>query len=245
MPRPTSSTSKTPLRDNKPYDAWVREMLTAEGKIWDNPAAGYMLRDAGMPLDSVNNTVRVFLGTQIGCAQCHDHPFDRWTQCEFYQIAAYTSGTRTRAGYGGKGKGGNPVQRIQQELIKQGGPMPNAPLQLVRANTYAVSDTRAPLKLPHDYQYEDARPGDVVSPKPIFGAEAPVASGISSRAVFAQWLTSKENPRFAKAIANRLWKRALGVGLIEPVDDIRDNSGPRIRSCWSISKRSSKRSSST
>ena len=96
------------LRENKPYDAWVREMLTAEGKIWDNPAAGYMLRDTGMPLDSMNNTVRVFLGTQIGCAQCHDHPFDRWKQREFYEMAAYTFGMRTRAGYGGEGTAGNP-----------------------------------------------------------------------------------------------------------------------------------------
>ena len=87
---------KQALRDNMRYDKMVQQMLTAEGKIWDDPAVGYTLRDSGMPLDAMNNTVRVFLGTRIGCAQCHDHPFDRWTQREFYQIAAYTYGTRTR-----------------------------------------------------------------------------------------------------------------------------------------------------
>ena len=211
---------KESIRANKPYDAWVREMLTAEGKIWDNPAAGYTLRDAGMPLDSLNNTVRVFLGTQIGCAQCHDHPFDHWTQREFYQMAAFTYGVRTR----GYGKGGG-VERIRQELIKQGGPRPNAPLQLVRANTYEVrDDPKLALKLPHDYQYEDAKPYDLVRPAPIFAPAAPVSPGQSPRGTFAAWLTSKENPRFAKTIANRLWKRALGVGIIEPADDIRDDS---------------------
>ncbi|HBU38478.1 MAG TPA: hypothetical protein DEB70_11835, partial [Planctomycetaceae bacterium] len=58
---------------------------------------GFQLRDAGMPLAYVDNTVRVFLGTQIGCAQCHDHPFDRWTQQEFYKLAALTNGSRFSA----------------------------------------------------------------------------------------------------------------------------------------------------
>ncbi|MDX1945925.1 MAG: DUF1549 domain-containing protein [Pirellulaceae bacterium] len=213
---------KESIRDNKPYDAWVREMLTAEGKIWDNPAAGYVLRDAGMPLDSLNNTVRVFLGTQIGCAQCHDHPFDRWTQREFYQMAAFTYAVRTR-GYGKGGSGA--IERIRQEMLKNGGPRPTAGLQLVRANTYEVrDDLKLVLKLPHDYQYDDAQPGDVVRAAPIFPPTATLSPGQSPRGTFAAWLTSKENPRFAKAIANRLWKRALGVGLIEPVDDIRDDS---------------------
>ena len=105
---------KDSIRENKPYDRWVTEMLTAEGKIWDNPAAGYLLRDSGMPLDSVNNTVRVFLGTQIGCAQCHDHPFDRWKQHEFYEMAAFMFGVKTR---GGAGRG-NPVNRLREELLK-------------------------------------------------------------------------------------------------------------------------------
>jgi hypothetical protein len=211
---------KQSIRDDKPYDQWVREMLTADGKIWDNPAAGYLLRDSGMPLDSMNNTVRVFLGTQIGCAQCHDHPFDRWKQHEFYEMAAYMYGVKTRGGAGG----GNPVARLREELMKL--PGGNGAIQLIRANTYQVrEDLKQVLKLPHDYQYDDAKPGQAVKPKAIFG-DAPIKPGETPRHVFANWLTSKDNPRFAKAIANRLWKRALGVGIIEPVDDIKDNSQP-------------------
>jgi hypothetical protein len=211
---------KQSLRENKPYDELVREMLTAGGKVWDNPAAGYLLRDSGMPLDSMNNTVRVFLGTQIGCAQCHDHPFDRWKQHEFYEMAAYMYGIRTRGGRSAS----LPVEQLRKELSKL--PGANGAIQLIRANSYQVADVpKQVLKLPHDYQYDDGKPGEVVKPKAIFG-EAELSPGEPPRATFARWLTAKENPRFAKTIANRLWKRALGVGIIEPVDDMKDNSQP-------------------
>ena len=68
---------KQSLAESKPWDKFVRELLTAEGLVWKNPATGYVQRDSGMPLDNMNNTVRIFLGTRIGCAQCHDHPFDQ------------------------------------------------------------------------------------------------------------------------------------------------------------------------
>ena len=81
---------KKRIRENQPYDQFVRELLTAQGKVWDNPAIGYYMRDLGMPLDNLANTTRIFLGTRIECAQCHNHPFDKWTQMQFYQMAAFT-----------------------------------------------------------------------------------------------------------------------------------------------------------
>ncbi|MCB1226059.1 MAG: DUF1549 domain-containing protein, partial [Verrucomicrobiales bacterium] len=66
------------LSENVPYDQMVRDLVAAEGKAWDNGAIGYYMRDRGMPLDNMANTVRVFLGTRIECAQCHNHPFDKW-----------------------------------------------------------------------------------------------------------------------------------------------------------------------
>ena len=71
-------------------------MVAAQGKAWDNGAIGYYMRDRGMPLDNMANTVRVFLGTRIECAQCHNHPFDKWTQMQFYQMAAFTYGVQTQ-----------------------------------------------------------------------------------------------------------------------------------------------------
>ncbi|MDB5334880.1 MAG: hypothetical protein JWN70_499 [Planctomycetaceae bacterium] len=225
--RPFNEYVRVSLETNKPYDKWVYEMLTAEGKIWDHPEVGYILRDTGMPLDAMNNTIRIFLGTQIGCAQCHDHPNDKWTQHEFYEMAAFTFGTQPRVNPGDKKfGGGNVVKRLQEELKKvdekfDGGGKYNRMLQ---GNLFEVHDSPRPLKLPADYQYTDAKPGAVVAPQTIFDPPAEIKKGEPPRIAFARWLTSRENPRFAKTIANRLWKRAFGAGQIEPVDGMRDDT---------------------
>jgi len=225
--RPYNEWTKVALETNQPYDQWVYEMITAEGKYLDNPATGYLLRDSGMPLDAMNNTVRIFLGTQIGCAQCHDHPFDKWKRKEFYEVAAYTFGTAYRRGAGDKMfGGGNVVNKMREELKKvddkfDGGGKYNRFLQ---GNLIEVYDNNAKLTLPHDYQYDDAKPKTPVAPKTIFDPQPQLSKGDSPRIVFAKWLTSPENPRFAKTIANRMWKHVFGVGQIEPVDDMHDDT---------------------
>ncbi len=219
---------KDQMRINRPYNEWVYEMLTAEGKVWDNPATGYALRDDGMPLVHVDNTVRVFLGTQIGCAQCHDHPFDKWTQKEFYQLAAFTNGTATKDG--GKSlayKNGNPINRLRDEAkaIDPDKRVQGTMNQLLQANLYRVSfEPKSKLKLPHDYQYGNGKPGEVVEPQVLWGSIPADQEELSRREQYAKWLTASENPFFAKTIANRLWKKVMGVGLIEPVDDLREDS---------------------
>ena len=227
--RPYNDWVKKAIRDNMPYDKFVTEMLTAEGKAWENPPAGYFLRDAGMPLARVDNTVRVFLGTRIGCAQCHDHPFDHWTQKQFYEVASLMYGVRTRVtGRDGIYKNGNPINRVRDEMKrvdpKSGGN--GTFVRLMRANTYAVvNDDKRQLKLPHDYSYDNGKPNQLVKPSVLFAGEG-FDPGNSPRQSMARWMTSPENPRFALTLANRLWKRALGVGVIEPVDDLRDESEP-------------------
>ncbi len=219
---------KDQIRINRPYDKWVHEMLTAEGKIWENPAAGYTLRDRSMPLVHVDNTVRVFLGTQIGCAQCHDHPFDKWTQKEFYQLAAFTHGTQTKDGRGAASwKNGNPVERLKSEFKDETGDarITGSANQIVQSNLMRVSfNSQKALKLPHDYQYSDGKPNQRVSSKVLWGDIPSNVKEATPREQYAAWLTSRDNPRFVKTIANRIWKRVMGVGLIEPVDDLKDDS---------------------
>lgn len=219
---------KKSLEENKPYDKLVYELLTAEGKYFDNPSTGYIIRDAGMPLDAMSNTLRIFMGTQIGCAQCHNHPFDQWMQKEFYEMAAFTYGTQARIGgkqaFGDRKK---PMEEIKEGLKKidpkyKGGGQYN---RILAGNLYVVHDVaNKKLKLPHDYRYDDGKPDAVIEPVTILGPEVKVPKGEMPRKVFAKWLTSKDNPRFTLTIANRLWKLAMGVGQIEPVDDIREQT---------------------
>ena len=210
---------KQSLRDNKPYDQFVRELITAEGYTWDNGAAGYYLRDTGMPLDNMSNTAQVFLGTQLVCAQCHDHPFDTWTQKQYYQLAAFTYGIQTR-------DRNHPMyleirqmrrnDKVDQDIVRAAG-------QILQPLAYRVNETDRPLRLPDDYQYADAKAKDRIDAATIFGEEVEVKSGDSRKEIYARWMTSPKNPRFTHVIANRLWKRVMGVGLIEPVDDIKDS----------------------
>ena len=169
------------LRQNKPYDDFVREMLSASGSSWENPAIGYYLRDYGMPLDNLAITSQVFLGTQIVCAQCHDHPFDDWSQMDYFHLAAFTNGQVTT----NQSPNGRDALALAQKNYqkKHGKAMPvdrrrdlqrsfSEILRPVRFNN--VFETTRALRLPHDYQYDDAKPRSVVEPAVPF---APGAAG--------------------------------------------------------------------
>ena len=86
------------IASNRPYDKLVRELLTARGSSYDNPAANYF-RVTREPKPAMEKTTQVFLGVRMVCAQCHDHPFERWTQNQYYQMSAFFSAVGIRAGY--------------------------------------------------------------------------------------------------------------------------------------------------
>ena len=240
---------KRSIAANRAYDEWVREMLTADGRISENPATGFQLRDKGMPLPYVDNTVRVFLGTQIGCAQCHDHPFDSWTQHQFYELAAFTSGTRSRLG-GMPDKKDRPktpearraVQedrmanaeaiRHVREILKEAQErvrekkVDNGVRVFINANLTGINYHQAKLLLPHDYKYDDDKPLAAVSPKVLWGEIPAEAASKDQRAQFAAWLTARDNRQFARTIANRMWRKVMGVGIVEPHDDFREDNPP-------------------
>lgn len=228
---------KQSLRENKPYDQFVSEMMTAKGYTWENGATGWYQRDFAMPLDNMANAAEVFLGTSLVCAQCHDHPFDQWTQHEFYEMAAFSIGMQTSIA-----RGENPnldelriLMRTKRRSNDVNGPngldYGRAARGILEPLSYGVSEQPRLLRLPHDYKYEDGRPGDAVFPMTIYGDVPEVGIEDSPIEVYAEWMTSPDNPNFATVIANRLWKKAFGVALIEPVNEMKDGdeaSHPRV-----------------
>jgi hypothetical protein len=219
------------IEKNMPYDEMVRQMLTATGTSWENPAAGYLLRDAGMPLDNLSLTMQVFTGLDLSCAQCHDHPFAEWTQLQFYKMAAFfgettslVKGPMAKTIYP-KSKG-NPVKRIEDELKAKGDyPEPDRLMRnMIRTHSFRVVDDPKNLKLqlPFDYKYKDGKPDEVVTPGVLYGKMPTLESYDTRRKAFAAWLTGPENERFAITIANRMWKRAFGRGLADPVNSCED-----------------------
>ncbi|MDZ4406059.1 DUF1549 domain-containing protein [Prosthecobacter sp.] len=271
---------KDSLRANKPYDKMVAEMISAQGRPWENGAIGYYYRDQGMPLDNMANTVRIFLGTRIECAQCHNHPFDKWTQMQFYQMAGFTYGVQGQ-NYGGVlGDTARIYGEKQNELRtanKAANPEPPRPKRTkdmtpeqftaleteykdkmkvvlaarqehdkklrdesfyfreamlearnnVRDNALTFDEKRKPA-LPKDYQYPDAKPRAQVAPAAMFGHECTPQPGETALQAYARWMTSKDNPRFTTVITNRLWKRAFGLALIEPLDELFDTTTPMV-----------------
>ncbi|MEN3940872.1 DUF1549 domain-containing protein [Prosthecobacter sp. SYSU 5D2] len=214
------------LRDNKPYDQLTRELVSSEGACFDNGAIGYYMRDRGMPLDNLSNTTRVFLGTRMECAQCHDHPFDKWTQKQFFEMAAFTH-NMTSSAYRSPGteeaqkmiRADKSLDKETQDLMRQAITEVTRPLR----DTLVVQN-KAALKLPHDYKYPDAKPKSVVEAAVMFGKPVKVNKETNTARTFSEWLASKENPRFTTVIVNRLWKKVFGLALIEPLDELMDGS---------------------
>ncbi len=225
---------KEQVKDNVPFDEMAFNLITAEGYPWENGAVGYYLRDAGMPLDNMSNTTQIFLGTQMVCAQCHNHPFDRWTQMEYYQMAAYTYGISSSKGgdiqskirkyFENKAKGLSSKGKKKKIQSKESQALRRSVQEMLRPLRYGATHTNRKLTLPHDYQYEDGEPKSLVTASPIFNNSISEDDGISKVHAYGEWLTNPENPRFTKVIANRIWKKIFGRGLVEPIDDWRDDT---------------------
>ena len=188
------------VAENKPYNKMVRELLTAEGSCYENPAVNYMrvLREPGKITEDVSQT---FLGVRFNCNKCHDHPFEKWTQNQYYQFGAYFAQVSIKRGFLGK------------EVIRNntGDNTPVTGEEIVYRN-YAGGEVKHP------------KTDMAVAPKVPFGVAQAV--GEDRRDAFVDWLTSKDNPLFAKSMANRVWSYFLGKGIIDPVDDIRASNPP-------------------
>lgn len=189
------------VAENRPYDQFAREVLTSSGSNKANPAASYykVLRDPQLMME---NTTHLFLGVRFNCNQCHDHPFERWTQDQYFQTAAFFAKTKLKKAEeaGDKTIGGTAVEGAKP-LYEE------------------VFDAK-------EGSIEHPRTGKPVEPDFPYACDFEVAEGASERERLAAWITSPDNRYFAKSYVNRLWGYLLGVGLIEPIDDIRAGNPP-------------------
>ena len=186
---------------NIPYDQFVRSILTADGSNKENPAASYF-KILRTPQDTMENTTHLFLATRFNCNKCHDHPFERWTQDQYYEMAAFFA----RVGLKKDPAGGD--KEIGRTAVESGKPL------------YEVVFDKTDGEVKHE------RTGQVTAPNVPYQANVEWDEGQTRRQRLAAWITSPDNQYFAKSYVNRLWGYLTGVGIIEPIDDIRAGNPP-------------------
>jgi hypothetical protein len=195
------------LEANRPWDEIARAVLTAQGSNTENPAVGYFIVTVGEQRHGENSeapesVAQALLGTRIGCARCHNHPLERYTQDDFYHFAAYFSRVKLD----------RKEARMGPTVLKVSHPDQNQ-----NKNPVGVSQPRT---------------GMFMKAQPLDRTPRDVAPGDDPRTVLAQWITDPNNEYFSGAMVNRVWRHYMGVGLVEPVDDLRATNPPTNLALW-------------
>jgi hypothetical protein len=188
------------LRDqiaaDAPLDEVIRQIITARGSNWKNPPSSFYRtnRDANTAAETF---AQVFLGVRLQCAKCHNHPFDDWTQDDYYGLAACFSNLKRKE-----------VQNVRRDKLDQH--EINGDEILFVSGSPGMVQPRTGMRLP---------------PTPPHGAPIQVKGETDARVPLAQWLT-RDNPQFVRNLANRVWFHLMGRGIVDPVDDFRASNPP-------------------
>ena len=229
---------KNSIRKNKPYDKWVNEMLSANGYFWENQAIGFYRRDANNRLAGYEALSGVFLGKQIGCAQCHDHPYDTTTRREYYEMFGfiamahpYVHRNKTMTYLDGNEIGEDVTAvfnewrqkkpRFGQKTRSIWNTAHHTMLKLFRSKI-TRSNVIHLSSFPADYQYDDGKAKDLLMPKTLFGENPKYKVGSETQTYFANWVTDKKNLKFTYVIVNRLWHKIMGSTIEGNLTDLPD-----------------------
>ena len=226
---------KKSIAENTHYDEWTREMMMAEGRMWDDPAIGFYQRDAKNRLAGYEAMTNVFLGTDIGCAQCHDHPTEPMSQLSYFKMNAFYEASHPF----GEGRGmfehlgkSEYVEslRERQKYVKENRihsrDRAARILSLGFRSTYefrkqiTAEDNTGRSKVPDTYRYDDVKHGDHLEPEPMFGMPPEIKKGDKPMFVFAEWVTDPQNLKFTHTIANRMWLKIMGAPVLGSPTDI-------------------------
>lgn len=190
------------IADKVPYDQFAYQILSASGSNKTVPAASYF-KIHRTPEDTMENTTHLFLSIRFNCNKCHDHPFERWTQDQYYETSAFFAQLGLKNAPESKGR------TIGRTAVESGKPLFEVVYDKKEGEMIHVrTGTKTPPKFPYPAKFDVAK------------------QDLSRRDQLARWITSRDNQYFAKAYANRLWGYLTGTGLIEPIDDIRAGNPP-------------------
>lgn len=178
------------IADNKPYDCFVTEILTATGSQERNPPTIWY-RHVRTTQDYVESVSQAFLGVRIQCAQCHHHPAENWSQADYYSLAAVFARVGRKGGF-----------------------------------SDAEVPTDETIFLRNEGDVLHPRTKEIMRPRPLGGPDFKLSRLDDPRRAFAKWMTSGDNPFFARTMANRMWGHFLGRGIIHPIDDARSTNPP-------------------
>ena len=184
---------KENFENDRPIDEFVSELIAARGSTYKNPPANYW-RAHREPFVRAETTAQVFLGVRLKCAKCHNHPFDHWSQDEYYEWSSLFSGIDYEVVENKRRDRLDKHEFVGEQLVK------------VKAD---IEDVK------------NARTGKPASPKFLGSVDKVEKDRLIH---LSRWLTSEDNRMFAAAQANRIWYHVMGRGLVEPIDDLRDTN---------------------
>lgn len=195
------------IKTDQGWDKIARAVLTARGSVTENPPVGYFIVTVGEHREVENSEITAsvaqsFLGTRIGCAQCHNHPLEKYTQDDYYHFAAFFSRVH-----------------LQRKEPRDG-------ITTLQVADREGKSSKAPIGV------HQPRTGQFLKPQPLDRTTPGIASDQDPRLTLANWITSPNNQAFSGAMVNRIWKHFLGVGLVEPVDDLRATNPPSNPELW-------------
>ena len=185
------------LASDRPLNEFARDILAASGSTYANPPANFW-RAIREPTQRAESVAQVFLGVRIGCARCHNHPFDRWKIDDYYGFSALFARIDYRILANGKKDNLDSHEFVGEQLVFQN-----------RVGEVINPRIKAPAK-------------------PVFlGVAAPEFGPDDDRlTALANWIAAPNNPFFARTQANRIWLHLMGRGLVDPNDDFRATNPP-------------------